>query len=101
MKIVKQTVVKPARPAVIKSTVTNVENEGLMALIGQRVTLFCNSYFYTGKLVGVNVTCVKLEDAGIVYETGPLKDGKWADMQPLPGPWYVQVGAIESFGILK
>ena len=41
------------------------------------------------------------EQAAIVYETGPLTDGKWKDAQSLPGDWYVQIGAIESFGILK
>ena len=56
----------------MKMIVTEVENEGLEALIGQVVTLFCGVYIYSGKLVGVNDTCVKLEDAGIVYETGPF-----------------------------
>ena len=58
----------------MKVMVKEVENEGLEALMGQRVTLFCGVYIYTGKLVGVNATCVKLEDAGIVYETGPFSD---------------------------
>lgn len=80
--------------------VTEVDDEGLMALMGQRVTLFCN-YIYTGKLVGVNETCVLLEDAGIVYETGELTDKKWKDCQPLPGSWYVNTSSIESFGVLK
>lgn len=101
MKTIVEKVVKPARPAVVEKVIEETENEGLMSLIGQRVTLFCNTYFYTGKLVGVNVTCVKLEDAGIVYETGPLTDKKWMDMQSLPGVWYVQTSSIESFGILK
>ena len=81
--------------------IREVESEGLLAMIGQRVTLFCANYIYTGKLVGVNDSCVKLEDASIVYETGPLCDGKWKDAQPLPGPWYVMAGLIESFGVLK
>lgn len=85
----------------MKVVVKEVECEGLMALIGKRVTLFCNSYFYTGDLVGVNDDCVKLSNAGIVYETGPLTDKKWQDMQPLPGDGYVQRAAIESFGLLK
>ena len=78
-----------------------VENEGLVSLMGERVTFMCGCYFYTGKLVGVNDDCVKLEDAGIVYETGELSGGKWSDMQPLPNDWYVQIASIESFGRLK
>ena len=76
-------------------------NDGLESLLGERVTFWCVNYIYTGKLVGVNDTCVKLEDAGVVYETGPLTDKEWKDMQPLPGPWYIQLSAVESFGLLK
>jgi len=61
----------------MKIMVTEVENEGLTALMGKTVTLFCGVYIYTGKLVGVNDTCVKLEDAGIVYQTGSFTDKKW------------------------
>lgn len=78
-----------------------VDGGGFPALLGERVTLFCLNYIYTGKLAGVNDTCVLLEDAGIVYETGPFNDADWKDYQPLPGPWYVQKSAIESFGVLK
>jgi hypothetical protein len=81
--------------------VAEVEGEGLVGLLGERVTLFCLNYIYTGRLAGVNDTCVLLEDASIVYETGELTSKEWADAQPLPGPWYVQTSAIESFGILK
>jgi hypothetical protein len=85
----------------MKVVVKEVENEGLSAFLGKKVTLFCNSYFYTGVLSGVNSTCVKLDNAAIVYETGPLNDKIWKDVQSLPGVWYVQVSAIESFGELK
>ena len=81
--------------------VNEVENEGLFALMGKRVTLFCGVYIYTGKLVGVNDTCVKLQDAGIVYETGSFSDKKWKDCQSLPNDWYVTTQSIESFGKLK
>ena len=82
--------------------VTEVESEGLESLLGKVVTLFCGVYIYTGKLVGVNATCVKLENAGIVYETGPFNQKNWKDMQPLPhSEWYVATQAIESFGIMK
>ena len=85
----------------MKVMVKEVANEGLESLIGQRVTLFCGVYIYTGTLVGVNDTCVKLEDAGIVYETGPFSDKKWKDMQSLPSAAYVRTQAIEMFTILK
>lgn len=82
-------------------SVTEVNGEGLMKLLGETVTLFCLNYIYTGKLSGVNDSCCLLENAKIVYETGPLIDKKWQDAQDLPGDWYVQLNAIESFGILK
>lgn len=85
----------------MKKLIEQVEGEGLEALLGERVTLFCLNYIYTGKLIGVNKQCVLLEDAGIVYETGSLKDKEWSDMQELPHDWYVSISAIESFGKLK
>jgi hypothetical protein len=81
--------------------VEEVEGEGLLGLLGERVTLFCLNYIYTGKLVGVNEKCVKLEDAAVVYQTGAFTDKKWEDAQPLPNAWYVSIEAIESYGILK
>ncbi len=86
----------------MKKIVQEVNGEGLEKLLGERVTLFCLNYIYTGTLTGVNESCVLLSDAAIVYETGPLQDKKWADAQDLPnGNWYVQVAAIESFGVMK
>ena len=85
----------------IIKTIEEKENEGLLALIGHVVTLFCLNYIYTGELVGVNETCVKLENASIVYETGELTTKAWKDAQKLPHTWYVQTAAIESFGKLK
>lgn len=79
----------------------NNKIEGIQSLIGKRVTLFCGIYIYTGLLAAVNGSCVKLENAGIVYETGQLSTKTWKDMQVLPGDWYVQTAAIESFGVLK
>lgn len=81
--------------------VQEVEGEGLMSLLGQRVTLFCMNYIYTGTLIGVNSSCVLLEKAGIVYETGPFHEKNWKDFQELPNNVYVQLAAIESFTVLK
>ncbi len=81
--------------------VQEIEGEGLEALMGQRVTLFCQIYIYTGKLVGVNKSFVLLEDAAIVYETGSFSTSEWKDAQKLPNDQYVMKHAIESFGVLK
>lgn len=89
----------------MKKTVTvqvqEVEGEGLLALLGQNVALFCANYIYAGRLAGVSETCALLEDAKIVYETGALTASEWKDAQALPGPWYVQLSAVESFGASK
>lgn len=85
----------------MRKIVEEVSGEGLEKLMGERVTLFCLNYIYTGKLMGVNASCVLLHDAAIVYETGELCSKTWKDAQPLPGPWYVQTDCIESFGVLK
>lgn len=85
----------------MKKIVTEVEGEGLVKLLGEVVTLFCLNYIYTGKLVGVNDTCIKLSDAKIVYETGAFNTKDWKDAQALPSDWYVQRQSIESFGVLK
>jgi hypothetical protein len=85
---------------VINSAV-EVSEEGLESLLGQTVTFFCAIYIYTGKLVGVNKTCVKLENPKIVYETGPFTDKEWKDAQALPNTFYLQIAMIEGFGIVK
>ena len=85
----------------MKKIVTEVEGEGLEKLLGERVTLFCANYIYTGILSGVNESCVLLTSAAVVYETGPFGDKAWKDAQSLPDDWYVQRDAIESFGKLK
>lgn len=81
--------------------VVEVPNEGLVSLIGKTVTFFCANYIYTGKLVGVNTTCVLLEEPKIVYETGAFTSPSWKDAQALPNSLYIQTNAIESFGIIK
>mgnify|MGYP001576237618 CR=1 FL=1 len=79
--------------------VTEVENEGLIALMGENVLLVCMNYFYAGKLVGVNDEFVQLEDAQLVYVTGPWSTTTWQEAQKLPTSiWYVKTAAVESFG---
>jgi hypothetical protein len=70
-------------------------------LLGQRVTIFCVNYIYVGTLVDVHDTYVALEEAEVVYETGPLASPDWKYAEALPHGWYVQRSAIESFGVLK
>ena len=85
----------------LPTQVIEVETEGLIALLGKTITVFCANYIYTGKLVGVNDTCIKLSFPKIVYETGAFSDKQWKDAQELPNDLYVQCGMIESFTILK
>lgn len=80
-----------------KIEVVEVESEGLVSLLGQRVLLMCANYYYEGVLEGVNDSCCLLSDAGIVYLTGPWNDKAWSDRQSLPGDHYVMLQAIESF----
>ena len=85
----------------MRKIVEDVSGEGLEKLMGEVVTLYCLNYIYTGKLMGVNASCVLLESASIVFETGAFTDKGWKNAQALPNAWYVQIGSIESFGVLK
>ena len=85
----------------MKKIVEEVSGEGLDKLLGERITLFCMNYIYTGKLSGVNEKCVLLTEAAIVYETGAFDQKQWKDAQALPNDWYVSINSIESFGVLK
>jgi len=86
----------------MKTIVEISENEGLESLLGKRVLLMCAGYFYEGKLVGVNDTCVKLKDSHIVFSTGAFNEKGYSDIQKLHTDfWYVKTGLIESFGLSK
>lgn len=79
-----------------------IKEEGLESLIGKKIILFCANYFYTGKLIGVNKSFVKLENPAIVYETGPFTDKQYKDEQPIgTKEHFVRIPAIESFGEAK
>lgn len=80
---------------------TLMPTPGLHELLGERITIFCAVYIYTGKLVAFSHECVELKDPAIVYETGKFDDKEWKDAQPLPNRFYIQKSAIESFGLLK
>lgn len=79
--------------------VEEVEGEGLIGLMGETVMLMCLNYIYAGKLVGVNDSFVQLENAHIVYETGPFTDKYYKDAQKLSHDiFYISSSSIESFG---
>lgn len=84
----------------MKVLVTEKEGEGLVGLLGKKVTFFCLNYIYHGVLEGVNDTCVKLTDAYVVYSTGAFTDKGFADAQKLTADaWYLSTATIESYGV--
>lgn len=85
----------------MKKLIEVQEQSGMESLMGERITLFCLNYIYTGKLVGVNDNYVLLEDPSIVYETGAFTEKDWKDAQALPHELYIMLGAVESFGRVK
>lgn len=85
----------------MKRLIEEVSGEGLDKLLGERITLLCMNYIYTGKLIGVNTDCVLLSKPAIVYETGAFTDKAWKDAQPLPHDLYVMKACVESFGVIK
>ena len=85
----------------MKRIVESDETSGFEAVLGENITLYCQIYIYTGKLVGVNDDHLELDDAKIVYETGLLDSGDWKDAQELPDPHRVMLQSIESWGPAK
>ena len=79
--------------------VEEVAGEGLLALMGENVLIMSMNYFYAGKLVGVNDSFIKLENAHIVYDTGAFDGKKFTDAQKVADNWYIQLNAIESYGL--
>lgn len=80
----------------MKMVIQEVQGEGLMSFLGKRILIMCANYFYCGDLVGVNDNCVKLENAGIVYETGAWDAKAWKSYERI-GNVYVSMDAIESW----
>lgn len=78
-----------------------MNSQGLNSLLGKTITVFSQIYIYTGKVKEVASDHILLENASLVYETGPFNTPDWKNAQPLPHDWYVSTGAIESFGIMK
>lgn len=82
----------------MKKLIEVEEKSGLESLMGECVVLYCLNYIYSGRLIGVDDACALLEDAEIVYETGPLKDTEWKYAEKLRHEHYVKQSCIESFG---
>ena len=81
----------------MKKLITVDGNEDLTFLLEKQVMIFCMNYIYSGVLSGVSKTFILLENAGIVYETGPWDSKKFKDFQKLPYPIYISISSIESF----
>ena len=82
--------------------VIEVEEAGLIELLGKRVTFFCLNYIYVGELTGVNDTCVEIKNPAIVYETGEFNSSSYKDEQSMEvDKFFIAMNCIESFGELK
>ena len=82
--------------------IVETEDGGFTAMLGEKITLLCGSYFYTGTLIGVNDDHLELGNAQLIYETGAWSTKGWADAQSLPGKtWRVMKHSIESWGAVK
>ena len=70
-------------------------------LAGKTITCLCINYFYTGQLIGVNETSILLKNPKIIYETGEWSASDWKDAQEVCGELFINISAIESFGVIK
>ena len=72
--------------------------EGFASLMGKNVEIQTGIYIYAGMLVGVNDSCIKLDNAHTVFETGEFKSKKYKDAQPRSNPvLYIQTANILAF----
>jgi len=86
----------------MKKLVQEIENEGLEKLLGETITIMCMNYFYNGKLIGVNDTCILIYEPKLIYETGLWTDSKWKDAQSMGiDELYIQKSSIEAFAVTK
>ena len=82
-------------------SITEVEGQGLEALLGEKVTFFCLNYIYHGKLIGVNTSDVLIENAYIVYETGAFNEKGFKDAQLVAKEFRLRTATIEAYGVLS
>ncbi len=74
--------------------------DGLSTLLGEKLFVMSGNYHYTGTLIGVNDTYIKLENPAIVYETGEWSAKKYKDSQPLGVQFhYLMISHIEGFHV--
>ena len=74
------------------------EEGGMITLLGKTVLFQCMNYNYIGKLIGVNGSCIEIDDAKVVFETGPYTSSTMKDAQAVHKKrMFVQTAAIESF----
>lgn len=85
----------------MKRIVNSDEDSGFDAMLGEKITLFCGIYIYTGILSGVDDDHLELSEPKVVYETGDLVVGGWKNAQTLPSQWRVMRQGIESWGPAK
>lgn len=89
---------KSAEKVIVQEAKIVEEEGGLVTLLGKTVLFQCMNYNYIGKLVGVNATCIELEEAKVVFETGPYTSSTMKNAQPVhKNRLFIQTGAIESF----
>lgn len=82
----------------VSAKVVEVEGEGLISFLDKSIVLFTPNYIYTGILIGVNDSCIKLKNAAIVFETGDFTNKQWKDVQNFGNEHYIQTNSIISFG---
>ena len=85
----------------MKKIIVEDKNEGLLKLLGEKVTVYCDTFIYSGTLTGVNDEDILLTNAVIVYDTGAHDTQEFDTVGKLPNDWYVRKSKIESFGIFK
>ena len=83
----------------MKKIIIEVENEGLVALMGEEVVIYAGVFIYSGVLDGVNDKFIRLTGARVVYDTGPLQGKEFLKDEETGTAWYVMTHAIESFGL--
>ena len=77
-----------------------VQEDGLLKLLGEQVQLWCLNYIYAGKLIEVNKEDVVLEDAVVVYETGNMKDKQFKLAESTADKeLFIRTAAIESYSL--
>lgn len=85
----------------MKKIVIEDAQEGFLKLLGEYITVYCESFIYAGNLTGVNEDCILLSNASIVYDVGAHSKKEFELEEKLPGEWYIQKNKVESFGIFK